>query len=253
MLAEFARNNTGLSGEHFRSTKIRQERGELTITDVHQAQVRHQTALAIKRESDSQVRVARQRLEEILQQSIEEAVFMRIDIPDEVWDAMAHPENIEKRPDIETLSLRLEKEKVRLRVAKSRYWPRLQFNAEQSRTWTDDSGTNPNPFDEARVGVDLNLDLIKGDSTLNEERERLVRIEQLENSLIFQRREATRFINESKESVGVSGNLSRTYGVAVEHAMEALKGIQEEFLVGTRTSLDALMPKTNSSFPRPAG
>lgn len=240
VLAEFSRNNAGLSDQHYRSTKIRFEKGELTRTDVHQAVVRHKTSLAVREESDSQVEIARRRFEELTREIAPEDVpFFALDLSAQYMENIKGPNATRLRQDLKVLERQMEQEKLLGSVARSRHLPQLDLTVEQTRSWVDDPGTTPNPLDETRVALDLQWNLLNGTSSFYEIRERDLRIEQLRLNYLYQKREAERLISEGIYRVGITERLVENYGAAVEAADLALLGIQEEFLVGTRTSLDA--------------
>ena len=240
VLADYSRNNAGLSDQHYRSTKIRFEKGELTKTDVHQAIVRHKTALAVKDESYSQVEIARRRLEELTREVAPEDVpFFSLEITPQYLESIQAQGGTRLRPDLKVLEQQVEQERLRGAVARSRHLPKLDLTLEQTRSWVDDAGTTPNPLDETRVALDLQWNLLNGTSSFHEVSERDLRTEQLRLKLLYQKREAERLISEGVYKVGITQKLVDNYGEAVKAAAKALLGIQEEFLVGTRTSLDA--------------
>ena len=240
VLADYSRNNAGLSDQHYRSTKIRFEKGELTRTDVHQAVVRHKTALAVREESDSQVEIARRRFEELTREPAPEDVpFFTLDLSPQFMEIIQGPGSTRLRPDLKVLERQVQQERLLGKVARSRHMPQLDLTVEQTRSWLDDAGSTPNPLDETRVALDLQWNLLNGTSSFHEIRERDLRTEQLQLNLLYQKREAERLISEGIYRVGITSRLVANYGEAVDAADLALRGIQEEFLVGTRTSLDA--------------
>ena len=240
---EFSRNNSGLANEHLRSTRIRQEKGELTLTDVNQALVRFKTATAVNRESTIQVTIAKHRLEEFIQEDPQnELPIFSLEIPKELLDQVESPQSIFGRPDLRILSLRLSKEEVQAKRIKSQYLPQLFLNAEQARSWDHNVTTTTlsgNPLNETSVSLNLSLNLFNGGHSFYQGVESSYRIYQFQQNLQHQQLEAKRLLLETVERLKLSQELTDLYGESVDAAKEALHGIQQEFLAGTRTALDA--------------
>jgi outer membrane protein len=240
---DFSRNNAGLANEHLRSTKIRQESGELTITDVKQALVRYKTAKAVNRETTIQVDIAKHRLEEFLQMQPEKDLPMfDIFIPKVMIDDILKNESARLRPDIQLLQLRKEKEKLQLAKIKAQYLPTLSLSASQSRSWDHNVVTTSltgNPLNESSIAIDFSFNIFNGGSTAYQRLTSEERLTQFNQNILHQQREAIRQVHETALQVELSQELEELYREAVEAAKNALEGIQEEFLVGTRTALDA--------------
>ena len=149
------------------------------------------------------------------------------------------PENIRQQPELRVIHSRIAKEDIQSQLANSRYLPRLDLNLEHYRTWNNNSTSIGSPYDETRLSLNLNWNLYSGGLTHAQHQESQWIKRQLQFNYSQQELETHRIIQESIINVQVSSKLSDTYKEAVDAATKALKGIQQEFLVGTRTALDA--------------
>ena len=239
-LAEFSRNNTGLANEHLRSTKIRQEKGELTITDTHQALVRYKTAQAINEQSKTQLDIAKIRFSELSQSPApEKPLLFELALAEEEMLSFLKPETLRRQPELALISTRINKESLHNSLAQSRYLPRVDLSLEQFRTWNNNSTAIGSPYDETRLSVNFNWNLFSSGLTYAQQQETQLVKQQLEFNYSQQELESQRMIQEAIMNIHLSTKLSEAYKEAVEAATKALKGIQQEFLVGTRTALDA--------------
>ena len=239
-LAEFSRNNTGLANEHLRSTKIRQEKGELTITDTHQALVRYKTAQAINEQSKTQLDIAKIRFSELSQAPApEKPLLFMLALSEEEMLSFMQPETLRMQPELSMISTRIHKEELQNSMANSRYLPRLDLRLEQFRTWNNNSSSIGSPYDETRLSVNFNWNLFSSGLTHAQQEESQLVQQQLRLNYSQQELESQRMVQEAIMNIQVSTKLGEAYKEAVDAAIKALKGIQQEFLVGTRTALDA--------------
>jgi outer membrane protein TolC len=239
-LAEFSRNNSGLAHEHLRSTTIRQEKGELTITDTNQALVRYKTAQAINEQSKAQLEIAKHRFTELTQTTPPSKLLLfDLSLSEEEMNSFLETGRLRQQPELQLLTTRIQKEKKQQSLTYSRYLPRLDLSLEQYRTWNNNANFVGNPYDETIVSLNFNWNLFNGGRTLGQQAESSLITQQLEFNYAQQTLESRRHIQEAILNVQVANSISNTYKEAVEAAKKALVGIQQEFLVGTRTALDA--------------
>jgi outer membrane protein len=96
-----------------------------------------------------------------------------------------------------------------------------------------------NPLNESSIAIDFSFNIFNGGSTAYQRLTSEERLTQFNQNILHQQREAIRQVHETALQVELSQELEELYREAVEAAKNALEGIQEEFLVGTRTALDA--------------
>ncbi len=235
---EFVRQNEERLALQLDGTKKRFEAGELTATDVAQAEARHAGAVAERDRSLSAVEVSKALYRSITGQ--EPATLAAPGAPDlavaDEPDALRLA--IDGNPAIRAARYRYRAAEADIRIAKASIYPRLDLQAEVS--YEDDASLDAGSERAASIGVELRIPLYQGGGEYARIRRARQESSQFEGDLEAVKRavqvDTSRAWLDFSAARSTIGSIERQ----VEAAKRALAGARREAVVGQRTTLDVL-------------
>ncbi|MEO5334146.1 MAG: TolC family outer membrane protein [Magnetococcus sp. YQC-5] len=239
-------NNRDRLAQHLDATRTRFKVGEITRTDVSQAQARLATAEAMLVRAENALAVGRSRFQELTGGPVPEGLilpefkagFMDAPLP-ELQRA------IQSRPDLMAAKLRSQVAEEEVAMKRAAHMPTVALTARATRSKGDEMYADP--VDRYVVDVGVSLPIFAGGMTVSQTSEALARKEAQDAEVDRLTRLATREV----ESAYLDLQSARAADVALQTALnaakEALEGVQKEYQVGTRTALD-LLDAQNESF-----
>lgn len=237
-VAKLAQNNVTLTHRHLESTELRFKVGELTRTDVNQAQARYSSAEAELIRADNDVLVSRVRFLELA--GMEPPAGLTLPSP-----ALGRAEQapvadmLNQRPDLHAARLRLDVAQKDVDLAKAGHLPTVNLTSSATR-YADQEVGRKDPVDESLVKVELSLPLFSGGETFSKTREAVAAREAQRAEVERLRLQVVREIEQAQFEVKSSRASEQAFAAAVKANESALAGVSEEFKVGTRTALDLL-------------
>lgn len=241
--ADLLKNYADITEKHLTATLLRSEIGELTMTDVNQT--RSRLAIAKTQWLDARNEIRRQ-----------EVTFVELfdAFPPQVIDLPSFDSTLirlgegelaalaQQRPDILSQKSMVQLAQRNIDIEKSGHYPTLSLNASSYR---QRSIAHP-PYEPSApeygydVSLVINLPLYSGGRT-SALTEQALEKRNAENS--EQNRVVRQAIREVKQALSDRDNANMVlahYDTAVEAAKLTLEGVDLEFQMGTRTSIDML-------------
>ena len=242
--ADLLKSYADIIEKHLAATQLRSDIGELTMTDVNQARSRLATAKTGWLDARNEIR----RQEVIFVELFDTLPAQVIDLPffDSLLLRLAEDDLAalaQERPDIMAQKYLVELAQRNIDMEKSGHYPTISLNLSsyrQENITHEPSLPEYGPKYGYDVGLVLNLPLYSGGKTtaLTEQATEKIKAENSE-----QKRLIRLAIREVKEAISdrESANLVLSnYDNAVEAAKSTLEGVDLEFQMGTKTSLDLL-------------
>ena len=235
---EIREHNVALLRTQVEAANDRFRVGEVTRTDVAQADARLAGALAQLAQSRALLEAARASFVELtgaLPAKLEDAPVLKLVAPS-VEEAMRIAQ--ERNPNVETAKAALEAARQAVKVAKGEYGPNLDLvgSAGLSRTQADDDFNQ----EDAQILAQFSMPLYQGGFLSSrvraaklEERRARDELRSAQNSVLTQVARAWHGLVASQEGIRASER-------QVQAAQIAYEGAEQELAVGLRTTLDVL-------------
>jgi len=242
---EFSEAELKANIRQLEQTKQRFEVGLVAITDVHEAQARHDLSVAQKIEAENRLNNELESMRAITNKYLTDFSSLKSDEVLKSAAALVPPEP----NDIDHWTQRaLEQNKFLLssqyfvaqsrdgvNLQKSAHKPTLDFTASSSRS-DSDSGT----YDSTSVGIQFGMNLFNGGTTSASVRQAEHYLTQAVEAMEDARRSTQRNVRNSFLSVRSSVSRVRALKQAVISSESRLKASEAGFDVGTRTTVDVL-------------
>jgi outer membrane protein len=242
---EFSEAELKANIRQLEQTKQRFEVGLVAITDVHEAQARHDLSVAQKIEAENRLNNELESMRAITNKYLTDFSSLKSDEVLKSAAALVPPEP----NDIDHWTKRaLEQNKFLLssqyfvaqsrdgvNLQKSAHKPTLDFTASSSR-FDSDSGT----YDSTSVGIQFGMNLFNGGTTSASVRQAEHYLTQAVEAMEDARRSTQRNVRNSFLSVRSSVSRVRALKQAVISSESRLKASEAGFDVGTRTTVDVL-------------
>jgi outer membrane protein len=241
-VALLSKNNVAVTKSHMEATRYRHSVGELTITEQSRAISRHATAYANWIDSQNQAHIAFARLEEVVGSDVDNRELW---VPNPKKNLFNLPINstlplLEKRFDVLAAKNRVDEAKKNRKALKAGHYPTVSLNSEAARTWDRDSTTYPGVSDSIALELEIKLPLYSGGATQSKQTQAKFESKAKQANLDEIRKMAKRELRQATFELKSAQAKEKALTTAVASAKETLDGIQQEFQVGTRTSLDLL-------------
>ncbi|MBF0587506.1 MAG: TolC family outer membrane protein [Magnetococcales bacterium] len=238
-MAHWARKNLQVTEQHAAATRTRFTVGELTQTDMRQAEARLASTRAALIHAENSVR-------------IHEAAFLELvgappplhlslpPLPKGLIQQvmLSPPEKGLKRPDLHAAQLRLESAISNVDVQKAGHLPTLSLSSSAGRTWTASSSTSPS--DAATVGLSLSVPLYQGGRTASKVRQAVWGRDEKRSTVERLRKQVVREVQQAVLDLQSAMAAQSALAYSERAAREAMQGVNREFQVGTRSSIDLL-------------
>lgn len=242
-VAELAADNLKVTQRHLEATQARYQVGEITRTDVSQAEARLASARAEKIRADNQVEVSAAQFLEITGMVAPEV--LRVPPTPLQFSAMKLNDllarGVEERPDVVAASLRLKVARDQVALEEAGHHPTVSLQAEAARRWDLETQLNKGePENDYTLTVSASVPLYSGGETSSKVRQAGHERRAQEVTLDGLRQQAQREIKAAWLDLHSAEAQVTALEAAVKAAQAALDGMEEEFRVGTRSALDLL-------------
>lgn len=225
--------------------KKRFKAGQLTDTDVAQAEARHAGALAEHDRSMSTVEASK-----ALYRSIVGLEPASLSIPEAQPDRAANELDAlrlatDGNPAIRAASYRLQAAEADIRIATAAIYPRLDLQGEVSYEDNPSSSFDPGSERAAVIGVELRIPLYQGGGEYARIRRARQEISQFDNNLEAVKRAVLADTSRAWQDLRAARATISSIELQVRAAERALVGAKKEAEVGQRTTLDVLDLKSD--------
>lgn len=243
-VAELARNNLLLTRKHLEATQARFEVGVITRTDLSQAQARVAAAEAERIQAENQVSLTEARYQEVVGEWPPAALRLPV-LPPAVAalvgddDPARMQAMLESRPDLLAAMYQLQVSNLNVNLKQAGHHPTLAVSSTAGRSWNSTVGYQ-DPVDSVAVGFSLDIPIYTGGRVQAQTRQARHQRDQTQAHLDQLKRQARRELEQALRDHRSAQASVHAFSSAVDAAMAALNGMEEEFRVGTRTALDLL-------------
>ncbi|MBF0583222.1 MAG: TolC family outer membrane protein [Magnetococcales bacterium] len=237
-IAQLAGNNLQVMQRHLTATQSRHRVGEITRTDVSQAEARLASAQADKSRAENNVAVARAQFFEVVGISAAETLALPPfrqaigDKPLESWLSQ-----LEQRADMRAASKRLVLAESAIAQERAGHWPTVALTSSVNHTW---QRGDVEELEQFKVGMKMELPIFSGGMTQSKTAEAQAKRDGQLAQLDRLRRQAYREIEQAFLELKSSQALTSSFESTVAASRMARDGVAREYQVGQRTSLDLL-------------
>ena len=238
---ELSKENMDVTKHHLKATQFRQSVGELTRTELSRAQSRFSTAEAKLIRAEYQLLAAKSRWKKVVGIAFPENLSLptlQMEQTDTAGEELLSL--IKNRPDIVAASFRLQEAEKNARTMRADHFPVINLQSKASRTWDTETPNKPGTQENLSLAMMLSLPLYSGGSITSKTQEALFRVRERQADLDLLHKQAIQEIKQAVLDLQEALSLEQALATGVSAAKDALSGIEEEFKVGTRTSLDLL-------------
>ncbi|MED5550019.1 MAG: TolC family outer membrane protein [Pseudomonadota bacterium] len=237
-VVEIRRNNAEVLAQHLQAARDRFEVGEITRTDVAQAEARLSGAQAELSAAQSQLAVSRAAYERVTGQppaTLEEPPALP-GMPDSLADAAEFA--YQSSPQL--LAARFSEESARhaIRIARSNLRPEVTLSASASAA--RDSSFSGDERDSTSVTGRVSIPIFTGGLNRSRVRAAVAQEEQARHQVRQARRQVTEGVTNAWSNYVTSLAVIESSQQAVRANEIALDGVEQEAYVGIRTTLDVL-------------
>lgn len=259
---EFAKAETEAVSKELAQTKQRFDVGLIAMTDVHEAQSRHDRAVANQISAQNGLDNAHEALQQITGQYHYDLLGLKTEIPlrnpqpEDIkqWVTEAENNNIL----IKASRIGLDIAKQSIDISQAGHLPTLNLSAEYSGGSSDTDSTSPSFINgvvtgnsvantdgdsgpDSRISLNLNIPIYSGGRTNSQVKESQALYQQAAHNLEADHRRAVRDTRSSYLGVVAAVSSVRALKQAVVSSESALEATQAGFEVGTRTIVDVLL------------
>ncbi|MEO5366192.1 MAG: TolC family outer membrane protein [Magnetococcus sp. WYHC-3] len=238
-LLQLATKNRDVTRRNLEATQARHQVGEITRTDVSQAEARLAAAESEVIQAQNSLEVNRARFAEAVGlPAPEQPATVDVSHAELDRDLGTLTALIEERPDLQAARERSQVGDLAVELARADLYPTLAVNAGAGRSW--DSRSTPDPTDNASVTASLSWTLFDGGMAHANAREARESHNALLANLDRLRQQARREVEEAWLNLKSARAVVEAYQATVVATEAATEGVRQEFMVGTRTALDLL-------------
>lgn len=237
-ILEDERDNERVLKQKLEETQVRNQHGDLTQTDVRQAEARLARATVSRVQAENSVmtdRASFQHLVGHLPDGLNAAPFALV-LPktlDETLQATPH------NPDVVTAQHEVEEAHAEVKLNEGSLLPEVNIVANSGRNWGQ-SATVPGREDSSQVLLQATIPLYRSGSDYSKIRAAQQTLTQKTMDLEEARHKAIETARNAWESLIAASSAFDADKQEVDANSEALKGVTVESKVGTRTTLDVL-------------
>ena len=226
--------------KQFEATQSRFNLGEVTRTDVAQAQARLATAKAAMVAARGAHISERAIFEEVIGVSPQDLVW-----PEVVRDIPAHIDGLVERsfashPQVAQAVALLAAEQQSVASARSGYWPDVTAEVSVTRREGGFSTLGNGDSDEFFAALQATFPLFQGGATVNQIKQAKARREQIDQLYNAARREVERELTDAFHSYKSASAELVSRRESTNANVVAYDGVKQETLLGVRTTLDLL-------------
>ena len=230
-------NQVKLLQEQQKLTNARFDQGEVTKTDVKQAEARLALAIAAKIQAKGSYRTARTALQNLVGMHVDDVSWpvVNYDLPTE-YSLELRDEVFEVHPDVLAAKAVLESSKKQVKTARSVYFPRVSAVA----SYTDYEDSASGDYTNESIGVQVSLPLFEGGRNVSGVRESISLREQARQIFEQSKRDVDQNLFDAIELYNTAVASLKAFKESEAAAIIAEKGVENEQMLGERTVLDLL-------------
>lgn len=237
-VVRLAENNLTVTKRHLQATQARFEVGEITHTDVSQAEARLASAQAGKVQAENAVSVLNAQFQEVVGSPAPDGLKLPSFRNTQSSSKEDWLKRLEQRPDLQASRLRKKVAELEVDLQHAGHWPTVNISSSAGRNWSDSSTTDP--VDLFSLGVQVSVPLFSGGATLSKTNEARAKRDVQMAQTDQLRRQAVREIEKAFSDLQSARALTKSYQSVVTASQSARDGVEREFQVGSRTALDLL-------------
>jgi TolC family type I secretion outer membrane protein len=232
-------NNERVLGRQLEATRDRFNVGEVTRTDVSQAEARLASATSDRIQAEGNVQVSRGIYEQVVGQlpegTLEKPEPLK-NLPTSRGDVIAQAQ--EKNPDVIAAEYDERAARANIKVVKSDLLPKVDLVGQGGRSGND--GISDIEQDSASIMAQLTVPLYQRGAVTSQVREAKQLAGRNRMRLVAAQRDAIEQANTAWETLVTAQARIRSITAAARANRIALDGVRQEALVGSRTVLDVL-------------
>lgn len=235
----YDRDNERVLREKLEEARVRAKVGELTKTDVRQAESRLARAHVTRYQAESSLTADRASYTRLVGKAPEKlkAPNLTLSAPSELDEALHLAET--RNPKVIAARFDVDEADAEVDLNKGNLLPEINLVGNTSRNWGQNS-TIPGREDSSQILVQATMPLYRAGTDYSKSRaaeqtvtERRMELEEVRHKAHEAADNAWQALQSAKEAVEADKD-------EVEAAAQALEGVKEESKVGTRTTLDVL-------------
>ncbi|MBF0213092.1 MAG: TolC family outer membrane protein [Magnetococcales bacterium] len=245
---QLARKNVERLKHHLEATRSRFQVGEITRTDVSQAESRLATAEANLVRSESALSLSQARFQEITGAPVPEG----LQLPGfrENLEELPRVESqirAAERPELLASGLRLKIAEEEVEMKRAAHMPSISLSAKASRSHDEEISNTIDPVNKYAVNLGLTMPIYSGGLIVSQTSEALALKEAKSAELERLRLQVVREVEAAILELHSARAADASLETALRAANDALDGVDREYRVGTRTALD-LLDARNEAF-----
>jgi outer membrane protein len=236
---ELERHHESVLQDKLKETQVRARMGELTGTDVRQAESRLARAHVSRYQAEStltQDRAAYQRLVGDAPGQLQ-APVLALESPKLLADVFHFAET--QNPDVISAQFAVEEADAEIKLNKGSLLPEIDLVGSSTRSYGEDISL-PGREDSSQVLVQMTVPLYRSGADYSKARAAEQTASQRRDELDEARHKAHETADNAWQALMTAQSALDADKAEVDAAAEALKGVREESKVGTRTTLDVL-------------
>lgn len=231
------KNQVKLLSEQLKLTNARFSQGEVTKTDVKQAEARFAQAQAERIQAKGSFRTARTTLNNLTGEIVNDIQWPKVmfDLPTEYTHELGE-KVLRSHPEALASSSNFESSRHNVKTSRSSHFPEISAVA----SYTDNRDTSTGDYDERSVGVELSIPLFSGGRIFSQVKESIATREQSRQNYDQVKRDIDQDLVDSIELYTTAVASLKAFKQSEAAAVIAEKGVENEQLLGERTVLDLL-------------
>ncbi|MBF0613817.1 MAG: TolC family outer membrane protein [Magnetococcales bacterium] len=247
-VVRLAKNNRELLQHHLDATRSRFKVGEITRTDVSQAEARLAQAEATQVRAENTLAVNRARFQEVVGSAVPEGLRLP-GFRERLEDLTLSELQIRSadRPELLAALLRSKVAEEDIELKRAGHLPSISLNARANRSNDEEISGTTDPLNKYTVDVGLSVPLYAGGMVVSQTAESVARKEAQDADLERLRFQVNREVASARLDLHSARAADKALETALRAANDALDGVEREYQVGTRTALD-LLDARNEAF-----
>ncbi|MBF0381905.1 MAG: TolC family outer membrane protein [Magnetococcales bacterium] len=238
---ERSQNNLELAKNHLRSSKLRYEAGELTQTDVSQAESRVASIQAELITTNNQIEISMASFTEVTGDKVPIGLSIPPVLPTLLEELEKAPiEHIDNRADIALAINKLDEAKYSIKLEDSEKLPVVTFTSSASQTWNTGSESTPGVNNAVNLSIGVSLPIDARGKFAKQNRKAVFAVDQQQAKVDLIRQTALKEVKHALLGLSSARAKDQALKTVETTAKIALSGVEKEFLVGTRGSPDLL-------------
>jgi len=245
----FARAEKKSIAKQLEQAKQRFEVGLATIVDVNEAKAAYDLAVSQEITAENELSNTYEQLREVTGQYVRKLSSLKKDTP----LLQPKPMNIDKwaktalqqNPQIDASAAAVENARQEIERQRSGHYPTLNIVGANSTNVTGGGSFGGYQTDQTAIGLQFNLPLFQGGAVVSRTREAGHELEQALEQLEQTRRGVFRQTREAYLGVVSQVNQVKALQEAIVSNQSSLEATQAGFRVGTRTTVDVLIARSN--------